>query len=250
VDRLIHSILGIVNPVLNQRIHWLWFVALQVGFGIVAGIVVSRQERIRTWQRLPLAFRSGMEASGMRTKTAGEDESRVMSRRAIFSLAVSLAGHHGLRHSRSRRGSAGDPAEQDYGLQCSLCEELFRMPWPDGKGGAAIGLAIRFISPLPTTPRSPRNADGVAGTSMPAFAQHSGGMLTDDQINVIVAEFEAAGPSRTLCAARCSALRRRLPAIRSAERPYTALTARRVTARTAMEASRPVPLWTVRISRW
>lgn len=67
---LIHSILGIVNPVLNQRIHWLWFVASQVAFGIVAGIVVSQQERIRTWQRLPLALRSGMEASGM------EDESR------------------------------------------------------------------------------------------------------------------------------------------------------------------------------
>src|ERR1700722_2789714 len=36
---LIHSILGIVNPVLNQRIHWLWFVASQVAFGIVAGIL-------------------------------------------------------------------------------------------------------------------------------------------------------------------------------------------------------------------
>src|ERR1700683_2505108 len=63
---LIHSILGIVNPVLNQRIDWLWFVASQVAFGIVAGIVVSYQERIRTWQHLPLAFRSGMEASGMK----------------------------------------------------------------------------------------------------------------------------------------------------------------------------------------
>jgi hypothetical protein len=67
---LIHSILGIVDPMLNQRIHWLWFVASQVAFGIVAGVVVSRQERIRTWQRLPLAYRSGMEASGM------EDENR------------------------------------------------------------------------------------------------------------------------------------------------------------------------------
>ncbi len=63
---LLHSILGIVNPVLNERIHWGWFVASQVAFGIVAGIVVSRQERIRTWQRLPLAFRAGMEASGMK----------------------------------------------------------------------------------------------------------------------------------------------------------------------------------------
>ena len=45
---LIHSILGIVNPVLNQRIDWLWFVLSQMGFGIVAGIVVSRQRTIRT----------------------------------------------------------------------------------------------------------------------------------------------------------------------------------------------------------
>jgi hypothetical protein len=68
---LIHSILGIVNPVLNQRIDWLWFVFSQVGFGIVAGLVVSRQERIRTRQQLPLALRVGLEASGMR-----EDERR------------------------------------------------------------------------------------------------------------------------------------------------------------------------------
>ncbi len=47
---MIHSILGIVNPVLNQRIDWLWFVLTQVAFGIVAGIVVSRQLRVRTWQ--------------------------------------------------------------------------------------------------------------------------------------------------------------------------------------------------------
>jgi hypothetical protein len=63
---LIHSILGIVNPVLNQRIDWVWFVASQFAFGIVAGVVVSWQGRIRTLQQLPLAFRSGMEASGMK----------------------------------------------------------------------------------------------------------------------------------------------------------------------------------------
>jgi hypothetical protein len=52
---MLHSILGIVNPVLNQRIDWFWFVVSQVGFGIVAGIVVSRQMRIHTWQRPPFA---------------------------------------------------------------------------------------------------------------------------------------------------------------------------------------------------
>jgi hypothetical protein len=61
---LLHSIMGIINPVLNQRIDWFWFVISQVGFGIVAGFVVSRQERVRTWQSLPFLMRAGVEAPG------------------------------------------------------------------------------------------------------------------------------------------------------------------------------------------
>jgi hypothetical protein len=61
---LLYSILGIINPVLNQRIDWFWFVLSQLGFGIVAGIVVSRQERIHTWQHLPFPLRAGMETTG------------------------------------------------------------------------------------------------------------------------------------------------------------------------------------------
>jgi hypothetical protein len=71
---LIHGILGIVNPVLNLRISWFWFVMSQMGFGIVAGIVVSRQKTIRTLQRMPLALRAGMEASGLTEDR--EDEKR------------------------------------------------------------------------------------------------------------------------------------------------------------------------------
>jgi hypothetical protein len=77
---VIHSVLAIVNPVLNQRIHWGWYAASQIGFGIVAGIVVNRHARIPTLQQLPLAFRMGMEASGMsgenRGNGRGEDEKR------------------------------------------------------------------------------------------------------------------------------------------------------------------------------
>ena len=62
---LIYSILGFVNPVLNQHINWFWFVLSQIGFGIVAGIVVSLQERVRTRQRLPLIVRAGIEATGV-----------------------------------------------------------------------------------------------------------------------------------------------------------------------------------------
>jgi uncharacterized membrane protein len=73
---LIHGILDIVNPVLNQRISWSWFVLSQMGFGIVAGIVVSRQKTVRTVQHMPLALRAGMEASGLTEEDHNEDEAR------------------------------------------------------------------------------------------------------------------------------------------------------------------------------
>ena len=71
---LLHSILGMVDPVLNQRIDWFWFVLSQVGFGIVAGIVVSRQVRVRTWQHLPFPIRAGVEATGAMDDKSKEDQ--------------------------------------------------------------------------------------------------------------------------------------------------------------------------------
>jgi hypothetical protein len=71
---LIHSILDALDPVLNQRIDWVWFVISQIGFGVVAGIVVSRQEPVRTWQYLPFAVRAGIEASGARDDKNGEGD--------------------------------------------------------------------------------------------------------------------------------------------------------------------------------
>jgi hypothetical protein len=61
---LIHSMLEMLDPALKQRIDWLWFVLSQIGFGIVAGIIVSRQVPVRTWQFLPLGVRAGIEAPG------------------------------------------------------------------------------------------------------------------------------------------------------------------------------------------
>ena len=58
---LLYSVLEVINPILNRRISWPWFVISQVGFGVVAGIVVSRQTRVRTWQHLPFAVRAGIE---------------------------------------------------------------------------------------------------------------------------------------------------------------------------------------------
>ena len=67
------ALLRAVNPLLNQRIEWTWFIASQVAFGIVAGWVVSRSERIATAQALPLAVRAGVEATGLpRASREGE----------------------------------------------------------------------------------------------------------------------------------------------------------------------------------
>jgi len=62
---LIHGGLAVINPVMNQRIDWLWFVLSQIGFGVVAGLVVVRQDRMRTRQAEPLAMRLGIEAPGL-----------------------------------------------------------------------------------------------------------------------------------------------------------------------------------------
>jgi cytochrome c oxidase cbb3-type subunit 3 len=68
-----------------------------------------------------------------------------------------------------------------YARNCSGCHG------PNGKGGAAIGLGDPVYLAIADDATVRRvTADGVAGTSMPAFAQRSGGMLTEDQIDVIV----------------------------------------------------------------
>jgi hypothetical protein len=43
---LSYGMMGIVNPVLQQRVDWPWFVASQFVFGIVAAIVIVRSEEV------------------------------------------------------------------------------------------------------------------------------------------------------------------------------------------------------------
>ena len=73
---LIYSVLDIVDPVLNRRISWFWFVLSQVGFGVVAGIVVTRQQRVHTGQPIPWRIRAGMEASGLRERPPSRGDSQ------------------------------------------------------------------------------------------------------------------------------------------------------------------------------
>jgi cytochrome c oxidase cbb3-type subunit III len=73
-----------------------------------------------------------------------------------------------------------------YGRNCAGCHG------PDGKAGLAIGLGDPVYLAIADDSTILRiTADGVPGTTMPAFAQHSGGMLTDDQINAIIGGIRA-----------------------------------------------------------
>lgn len=68
---LLHSILGIIDPLLNQLISWPWFIASQFAFGVVAGLVVVQQARVRVHQFLPFLMRAGFEGPGITDHKSG-----------------------------------------------------------------------------------------------------------------------------------------------------------------------------------
>jgi hypothetical protein len=61
---LVYSMLSLLNPMLESHLDWAWFMASQVAFGIVAGLVVERQPRIPTRENVAFAIRAGVEAPG------------------------------------------------------------------------------------------------------------------------------------------------------------------------------------------
>lgn len=73
-----------------------------------------------------------------------------------------------------------------YGDNCAGCHGA------DGRGGAAIALANPVYLGV-TDQATMRNviANGVPGTSMPAFAQSAGGTLTDEQVDVLTSEIRS-----------------------------------------------------------
>jgi hypothetical protein len=72
---LLHSAMGFINPALDARIAWGWFILSQIAFGIVAGLVVARAERIQTAQSLPVLERLGIESPGL-MEFHGDEEDR------------------------------------------------------------------------------------------------------------------------------------------------------------------------------
>lgn len=62
----------------------------------------------------------------------------------------------------------------------------------EGRGGAAIALADPvYLAVVDESAMRNTIAKGVRGTSMPAFAQSAGGLLTDKQVDVITSEIRS-----------------------------------------------------------
>ncbi|HEX4165922.1 MAG TPA: hypothetical protein VHZ55_10660 [Bryobacteraceae bacterium] len=59
---IVAATLSVINPTLNARIEWPWFVGSQIAFGLTAGWVIARTEKIETLQSWPLLERAGIEA--------------------------------------------------------------------------------------------------------------------------------------------------------------------------------------------
>jgi hypothetical protein len=59
---ILYTSLGVLSPILDQRISWGWFFISQVAFGLVAGFVVNLQVKVRSEQfsSLPFAVRAGL----------------------------------------------------------------------------------------------------------------------------------------------------------------------------------------------
>jgi len=62
---LIASTLQLINPALNSKIAWGWFIASQIAFGLITGYIVAHSKWVETQQDWPLAARAGLEAPGL-----------------------------------------------------------------------------------------------------------------------------------------------------------------------------------------
>src|SRR4029434_612671 len=57
--------LGVIDPALNARISWTWFIASQIAFGLTAGYVVARATPVATAQTRSFPARAGVDATGL-----------------------------------------------------------------------------------------------------------------------------------------------------------------------------------------
>jgi len=71
---LVATVLNILNPALNGRINWPWFVVCQLAFGLVCGYVIARSTSIKTMQSWTLAERAFLHTPGVTPPREDEEK--------------------------------------------------------------------------------------------------------------------------------------------------------------------------------
>jgi cytochrome c oxidase cbb3-type subunit 3 len=106
-------------------------------------------------------------------------------------VALLLCGC-GLTHGQPGKDSETPAPDEILDFTILYAENCAGCHGTDGHGGAAIALANPvYLAIADEAAMRKVIAQGVRGTSMPAFVRSSGGMLTDKQIDVITTEIRA-----------------------------------------------------------
>ena len=64
-----YGLMGVVNPFLQERVDWAWFIASQFVFGVAAAVVVHRSEMVYVRP-------AGLRPEGVTGPVAGQQEGR------------------------------------------------------------------------------------------------------------------------------------------------------------------------------
>jgi mono/diheme cytochrome c family protein len=169
-----HSLMGLVNPLLNDYISWPWYVVSQLVYGIATTIVILRSEKISIAPRGP-----GADAGGPSIPPGWIG--------CLFVACMLLAG--------CSDNLPGKPLEADgyvmpqkikdfatlYAQRCAGCHGADGTLGPGPPLNDPMFLALISDDDLHSV-----IADGRKGTLMPGWDHASGGPLTADQVAILV----------------------------------------------------------------
>jgi cytochrome c oxidase cbb3-type subunit III len=105
---------------------------------------------------------------------------------AFTAMGLTLLAGCSSPHGQPQRGSEPVAPNQVADFSTLYAENCAGCHGTEGRGGAAIALADPvYLAVVDESTMRKVIANGVHSTSMPAFAQSAGGMLTDKQVDVI-----------------------------------------------------------------
>jgi mono/diheme cytochrome c family protein len=172
-----HSLMGLVNPLLNEYINWPWYVVSQIVYGLATSIVIIRSEKITIAPRGP-----GGDAGGPSIPPGWLG--------CLFVACMLLSG--------CNDNLPGKPLEADgyvmpqdikefagpkglYTQRCAGCHGADGTLGPGPPLNDPLFLALITDEQLHSV-----IADGRKGTLMPGWLKSSGGPLTADQVAILV----------------------------------------------------------------